>query len=181
MTTAASLSARAECAPPPTTVTSVSPVTRWTSDSSTPSHFDDELREARRVPLAGRERAEYHLDRSLGTHRDVRALAREAGVELDVVRDADPPIPTAPARLRAAGLEPRPVREGERSILRGEVVAAVVERADGVSVRHGARGHEVLPPELDSIESVPACGEIDQALHGEHDFGASGAAVRSGR
>ncbi len=38
ITTAASRSARAECAPPPTTVTSVSPVTRRTSESSTPSH-----------------------------------------------------------------------------------------------------------------------------------------------
>ena len=38
MTTAASRSARAECAPPPTTVTSVSPVISRTSDSSTPNH-----------------------------------------------------------------------------------------------------------------------------------------------
>ena len=181
ITTAASRRARAECAPPPTTVTSVSPVTRFTCGQLHAEPLDDELREARRVSLAGRERAEHHVDRSLGAHRDVRALAREPGIELDVVRHADPAIAAAPARLGAAGLEPRPVREGHRTLLGGQVVATVVECADGVPVRHRARGHEVPPPELEPVESVPLRGEVDQPLHDEHDLGASRAAVRRGR
>src|SRR5205814_5847259 len=121
-----------------------------------PEPFDQELREARGVTLTGRERAEYQLDRFLRTHRDVRALAREAGVELDVVRHADSAITAAPARRGAARLEPGPIRELEHPVQGGRIVAAVVDQAERISVRHRAGGHEVLSPELDAIESVTA-------------------------
>src|SRR5688572_29370286 len=101
-----------------------------------PEPLDHELREARFVPLTGRERAQHEVDLSLSPHRDVRTLAREAGVDLDVVRDADPAIAPAPAGLGATPLEPGPVGENGRAIEGRPVIAAVVNDADGVPVRH---------------------------------------------
>jgi hypothetical protein len=68
------------------------------------------------------------------------ALARIAGVELEIVRDADPAIAPAPARLGPARLEPLPVGQLHRAIERGPVVAAVVDDAQAVGVRHGPAG-----------------------------------------
>src|SRR5436309_14722739 len=82
----------------------------------------------------------------LGAYRDVRPLAREAGVELDVVRDADPAIAATPARLGPAGFEAGPVRERDGSIERGLVVAAVVDHAHAVPVRDGGGADPVLAP-----------------------------------
>ena len=77
ITTAASRSARAECAPPPTTVTSVSPVTSRTSESSTPSHSTRSWAKLVAWPWPDESVPSTSVDRSLGAHRDVGALARE--------------------------------------------------------------------------------------------------------
>src|SRR5262249_15503047 len=69
----------------------------------------DELREARFVSLAGRQRTKDHIDAAFRPHGDLGALARIAGVQLDVVREADAAVPSAPARLGAPGLESLPV------------------------------------------------------------------------
>src|SRR5216117_356773 len=92
--------------------------------------FDDELGEARLVTLAGRQRAEHDVDAAVGTHRDLGALARHAGVELDVVGEADAAVPATLARREAALLEPVPVGPGDHAILGGRVVAAVVDEAE---------------------------------------------------
>src|SRR5262249_59103186 len=88
--------------------------------------FHQELSEAGRVALAGGERAQYQVDASLGAHRDVSALAREARVELQVVRHADPATAAAPARVGPPGFESLPVGELDRPVERAPVVAAVV-------------------------------------------------------
>ena len=137
-----------------------------------------ELREARLVTLARRERAEHHVETALGAHGDLRALARRAGVELQVVRQADAAIAPAPPRLGAARLEAGPIGERHRAVLRRRVVAAVVEEADRVAVRHRAGRHQVASPQLHAVESVMACREVDQPLDDEHHLGPARAAIR---
>src|SRR5205814_1222161 len=88
-----------------------------------------ELREARLVTLAGRERAEHHVETALRAHGDLRALARRAGVELEVVRQADAAIAPTPPRLGAARLEAGPIGERHRRVLRRGGAAAGVEGA----------------------------------------------------
>src|SRR5499426_1214326 len=65
----------------------------------------DELGEARLVSLAGGQRAEDHVDAAFRPHGDLRTLARIAGVQLNVVREADTAVPSSAARIRATGLE----------------------------------------------------------------------------
>jgi hypothetical protein len=48
-----------------------------------PQPLHHELGEARLVALAGRERADHHVDPPVGPDRDVRPLARRAGGDLD--------------------------------------------------------------------------------------------------
>ena len=101
----------------------------------------DELGEARFVSLAGGQRAEDHVDPAFRPHRDLGALARIAGVQLDVVREADAAVPSAPARIGAPGLESLPVRQLDQAIQGGGVVAAVVDETDWIAIRHRARRH----------------------------------------
>src|SRR5439155_20200541 len=70
----------------------------------------EELREARLVALAGRLRAHHDVDAALGPHGDLGALVRHAGVELEVVGQADAAVTTAPAGLGPPRLGPGPVR-----------------------------------------------------------------------
>jgi hypothetical protein len=51
--------------------------------------FGDELREARLVPLAGRDRAKDHIHAAVLADIDLCTLARRARIELDVVAHAD--------------------------------------------------------------------------------------------
>src|SRR5262247_4416313 len=92
----------------------------------------DELGEAGLVALAGGQRAEDHVDSALRPHGDLRALARIAGVQLDVVREADAAVPSAAARLGAPELESLPVRQLDQPIQGGGIVAAVVDEPDRV-------------------------------------------------
>src|SRR5437899_6937773 len=140
MTTAPSRIDRPDAVPPPTGIIRVA------GDELHVPELDaeplrDELREARLVSLAGGQRAEDHVDAAFRPHGDFRALARIAGVQLDVVREADAAVPSAPARLGATGLESLPVRQLDQAIQGGGVVAAVVDETDGVAIRHCARLH----------------------------------------
>src|SRR6185312_10537869 len=74
----------------------------------------DELGEARLVPLSGGERAEHHLDAPFGQHAYLGALARRAGVQLDVVPQAYAAAAPARAGLAPYPFESRPVGELER-------------------------------------------------------------------
>ena len=143
--------------------------------------FDDELGEARLVTLAGRQRAEHDVDAAVGTHRDLGALARHAGVELDVVGEADAAVPATLARREAALLEPVPVGPGDHAILGGRVVAAVVDEAERVAIRHRVTRHEVAPPQRHAIEAVPARRDVDQPLDHEHDLRPARRAIRRRR
>ena len=94
---------------PPAT-RSVSPAIRRTWSGSTPSHSAMSWGKRGLVALAGRERADDHVDPTpSGPHGDLRPLARRAGGDLDVVGEADAAVAPAPARLRAARLEAGPV------------------------------------------------------------------------
>src|SRR5262249_56848104 len=73
---------------------------------SQPLH--DELAEARLVPLPRRKRADNHVDHTLATHDDLRALARSAGGDLDVVAEAEPAAAPAMPRLAPSRLAARP-------------------------------------------------------------------------
>ena len=141
----------------------------------------DELGEARFVALAGGQRAEDHVDSAFRPHGDLRALARIAGVQLDVVREADAAVPSAPARIGAPGLESLPVRQLDQAIQGGGVVAAVVDETDWIAIRHRVRRHQILPPQCDPIEAVPSRGEIDEPFDDVHDFRATGGAIGRGR
>src|SRR5262244_4479440 len=105
--------------------------------------LDAELREARHVPRLRRERTEHQIHAPVWLHGDVRPLARIAGVELEIVRDADPTIAPACSSLGTTLLEPVPVGEFDGAIESRPIVAAVVDDADGIPVRHGAGEHEV--------------------------------------
>src|SRR5262249_62248072 len=131
----------------------------------------DELREARLVPLPGRKRAEHHLDASLRQHADLGALARRAGVELDVVAEADAPAAPARAGFLAPSFESCPVGELEHALLRAGIVAAVVDQARGVSIRE--LPDQVAAAQSDAVESVPAGGGADHAPPYEHDLRAA--------
>jgi hypothetical protein len=177
MTTAPSRIDRPDAVPPPTGIRSVSPVMSFTFPSSTAKPLRDELGEARLVSLASGQRAEDHIDSAFRPHGDLGALARIASVQLDVVREADTAVPSAPARIDAPGLESLPVRHRYEAIQDGGVVAAVVDETDWIAIRHRARRHEVLPPESDPIEAVPSRGEIDEPFDDVHDFRATGGAI----
>ncbi len=58
--------------------------------------FGDELGKARLVALARRHRTHHQLDPALGQDRDLGALARRAGGDLDIIGDADAAPPAAP-------------------------------------------------------------------------------------
>src|SRR2546428_4178426 len=103
--------------------------------------LDDELGEARFVSLVGGKGAEDHIDAAFGPHGDLGALARITRVQLDVVREADAAVPSAATRIGAPGLESLPVRQLDQAIQGGGVVAAVVDQADSVAIRHRARLH----------------------------------------
>src|SRR5262249_39571273 len=81
----------------------------------------DELGEAGLVALPRRQRADHHVDLTVGLHRDLGALAGDAGVQLDVVGEADPTTAATPPRLRASGLEAGPVSQRDRAVLGGRV------------------------------------------------------------
>src|SRR5204862_3484528 len=70
--------------------------------------LDEELGEARLVPLARRERADDHVDPAVGPHGDLGALSGCAGVQLEVVRQPDAAVAAAATRLGAARLESLP-------------------------------------------------------------------------
>src|SRR5439155_26173851 len=86
--------------------------------------LDEELGEARLVPLARRERADHHVDPAVGPYGDLGALARRAGVQLEVVREADAAVAAAAARLGAARLESLPVGPRHHPVHPGAAVAA---------------------------------------------------------
>src|SRR5262250_924546 len=134
--------------------------------------LDEELREARLVPLSRRERTEHQIHPSFRLDGDVRTLARIARVELEIVRDTDPTIAPACPSLGTTLLEPVPVGEFDGAIESRPIVTAVVDDADGIPIRHGAGGHEVPATEREAVEPVPARGEVDQPLDHEHDLGA---------
>src|SRR5215831_20522491 len=90
------------------------------------------------------------MDRQLGP------LARRASVELDRHRNADAAAAAAPARLRPAHRKPRPVPQFSRPPQRGRIVAAVIDEAERIAVRHRCRRDEVAPPDLEAVEAVAA-------------------------
>ena len=61
--------------------------------------FGDELRETRLVALSRGHRAHHQLDPAFGKHGDLRALARGATGDLDIVGDETPSKFTLPCRL----------------------------------------------------------------------------------
>ncbi len=63
--------------------------------------FGDELREARLVALATRQRADHDVDEAVQRDRDLGALARNSAGQLDIVGDADAAQLPVPARTRA--------------------------------------------------------------------------------
>ena len=139
ITTAPRRIERPERDPPPTATRSVSPVTRRTCSRSTPSHSARIWAKLVSWPWPADSVPRTSSIRPSGSHGDLRALARRAGVQLDVVGDADAAVAAAPARLRPARLEPRPVGEGHGAVQRRRVVPAVVDEAERVAIRHGRR------------------------------------------
>ena len=105
---------RPECVPPPTFTMSVSPAMSRTLLERHAEPFGDELGEARLVALAVGDGADHDVDAAVRVHGDLGALARDAGRGIDVVGDADAAALAAPARLRAARREARPVAQLER-------------------------------------------------------------------
>ena len=101
---------RPECEPPPTGTRSVSPVIEAHLIGLHAEPLDDELGEARLVALARRQRADHHVDHALGPHGDLRALARRAGRDLDVVGDADAAVAARAAAPRGGAPRTRPSR-----------------------------------------------------------------------
>ncbi len=141
----------------------------------------EQLRKAGLVALAGRQGSQHDVDPPLGMHRDLRALARHAGVELDVVAETDAPVAAARSGFGAARLEARPVGQRHHAVLGRRIVAAVVEQAERIAVRHGGGGHEVAPPQRHAIEAVAPGGQIDRALDDEHHLRPAGGAIGRGR
>ena len=143
--------------------------------------FGDQLREAGLVPLALRHGADRDLDDALGLHHHLGLLARRAGRGVDVVGDADAAAFAARLRLGAAGREAGPVAEPQHPLHAVVVLAAVVDHAERVGVRHRAFRHEVAAAQLDAVDAGLLRGEVDQPLHDEHHLGPARAAIGPGR
>src|SRR5262249_16225315 len=140
--------------------------------------FGDELCEARLVSLTRRLRPDHHVDEAVRCDGDLGTLSWRPGRDLDVVGYSDPAVPAAPPCLLPARREALPVGQREGTILHRDVVAAVLDDAEGIRVRHAFALDQIAPTQLDTIESVTARGEIDQALHDEHHLGTAGASIR---
>ena len=102
-------------------------------------------------------------------------------LELDVVAEPDAPEPPAPTCLGPARLEAGPVGQRHDAVLRGRVVAAVVEQAQRIAVRHRRGRYEIAPAQRHAIEAVSPGREVDRALDDEHHLGPAGGPIRRGR
>src|SRR5947207_3377506 len=90
--------------------------------------------------------------------------ARSRGAPVLSSIDIATPIPRQrppSARLRPARREPRPVPQYGRPPQRGRVVAAVLNQAERIAVRHRFRRHQVAKPDLEAVEAVLAAGDVD--------------------
>ena len=183
MTMLASRSARPEWAPPPTDTRSVSPVTSRTLSNGTPSHSV--------ISCAKLVSCPWPCDTVPTTtsispppsrlYGDLGPLARRAGGGVDVIGDADAAALAALARLGAAGRKALPIGESQHPLHDLMVVAAVVDHAERVGVRHHRFRHEVAPAQLDAVDAGLARRQVDQPLHDEHHLGPAGAAIGAGR
>ena len=145
---------RPECAPPPTDTRSVSPVTKRTHSIGTPSHSVDQLRKARLVALAAARWCRSPPRRRLGQNRDLGAFpaARRSRCRRSWRRRCRGSLPRFFASARRRG-KPVPVGERERARHDGGIVAAVVDHAERISVRHRRLRHQIAPAKLDAIEA----------------------------
>ena len=80
-------------------------------------------------------------------------------------------------RFRCAFGKPAPVGELQALVHDAHELAAVVGDAGMKLVRHGGRGHEVAPPDLDRIDADHARGAVEQLLDQIGRLRPSGAAI----
>ncbi len=139
--------------------------------------LDDELGKARLVALALRARADHDVDVTVGLHRHLGALARDAGRGVEIIGDGDAAQLAAGAGVGAARGKAVPVAHAQHPLQGVVIVAAVVDHAEGVGVGKLVAPHEIAAADLDAIEAVLAAGEVDQPLHDVHHLGAAGAAI----
>ncbi len=143
--------------------------------------FGDQLRERRLVALALRHGADEDLDLALGQYRHLGLLARRAGRGVDIVGDADAAAFAARPRLGAPRRQTVPVGQPQHLLHHLMVMAAVVDHAERVGVRHQRCRHEVPAPQFDAVDAGLSRSEVDQPLHDEHHLRPAGAAVGTGR
>ena len=72
--------------------------------------------------------------------------------------------------LDTAGLEPRPTAQFGGASQRCRVVAAVVDEAERIAIRHRIRPHQVAPAQFEPVEPMAPARDVDQALEDEHDL-----------
>ena len=132
---------RPECEPPPTLTTSVSPMMMLHALDRHVKQIGDHLGEARLVALPARLRADDDIDAAApGSHRDLRLLAaaRRSRIRHNWRARGPSSLPRA-LGLAAPRRESLPVGDVHRPVHVLFVVAAVVEHADRVAIRHRLR------------------------------------------
>ena len=97
--------------------------------------------------------------------------------DFDVVGKTPAQQFAAAGRFLGAHLEAVPVGELERAVHVLFVFAAVIDRADGVGVRHHVRRNEVLAAQLELVETEFARGLLDKTLDRVGYFWPAGTAV----
>ena len=147
------------------------------------------LRERGFHPLSVRMHADADFQPSVGREAHRRLLmARNEGIarrreqrravrrHLDEVGKADadePAIVTAFVGTHLIDLDPS---HGE--LQAAAIIAAVIELAGWIAVRHGICGDEILAPHLPGLAADHAGDGVDRKLHGEADAGARHATIR---
>ena len=141
----------------------------------------DDLGKARLVPLSARLGADHDLDLSPRRHRDARLLVGCADGGFDVVRKPAAEELAAPPRRALARGKAVPVGDRHRAVHVLLVAPAVVGHAHRVAIGHELRGDQVPAAQLDAVDTEARGCKVDEALDGEGDFRAAGAAVGLGR
>src|SRR4029077_4400500 len=130
----------------------------------------NDLRKTGLMALAGRLSADDDVDMSVDTNLELGLLPWRADRRLNAVCEPESEKFAAPLCLAPSTFEAVPVGElhGEVHVLL--VPPAVVEHANGVSIGHGFRPHQIAPTQGDAVDAQFSGCHVDKALEREGDL-----------